>query len=98
MSKQNPSFDVEYATYRDPALASSPRPLRENLSCPIVVVPSGRCAASRDPPGRVRAAESGTGVRTPLDRSAGRTLILAGCTQRKASWIRCRGRRCTVHA
>ena len=58
-----------------------------NLPRPIVVVPSGRRAAGglpvpgtadRGPPGRVRTAESGRGVRTPLDRSVGRTLMLAG--------------------
>jgi len=40
-----------------------PRPRPGTLSRLIVVVPSGRRAASRDPPGRVRAAESGSGVR-----------------------------------
>jgi hypothetical protein len=39
-----------------------PRPLRENLSGPIVVVPSGRLAAPSGPPGRVRAPERGSGA------------------------------------
>jgi len=56
----------------DPGVSSVSRdiPPYDAAGCPP------RCLAG--PPGRVRAAESGSGVRTPLDRSAGRTLILAG--------------------
>ena len=66
---------LERAVYRHP-----PRPLREDLPCRIVVVPSGRLAAPSGPPGLVRADESGSGAPvSPGGPQWGRHVVVSRC-------------------
>jgi len=65
VSRDIPPGDAAGCPHRNRAVCRrSPRPRPGTLPLPIVVVPSGRRAASRDPAGRVGAA--GTEIRRPV--------------------------------